>query len=438
MPDMIFTNFEYNNYKNYMEQGLVKLLPKGWQEKYPNLATVYNRSIIAPQVEKRIGDDIGFIPNTVSPFPTPYAHDFGLLPHFSIFFRQDWAKALGMEIKDAYTLKEFTAMLEKFMAEGYNLPGVTRGKVDTWNLSSGGIVSTFIGFQWPEFDRYYKNASGKYVWGPDDTRVFNLLQNMKNAIAKGIVSKNYASFQNDEEVRLFATGQSFAMFSHGWEDYVNLYFTWFKDATGLNPNECIKQAVLLDPDGHYSEYTILNYWCAMYFSPKMSDAKFNRLLSILDYIASSEGQDYLHYGIPGKDWYREGDKIVITREKNKDGSFVDLYALYPVTGMLNHTMINPAAIPNPTLNPDVQASVDTMYNTRRKLGLDVGTLRPIDFDLLFFDGPTYLHTSVDVSGNLIRLATMEGDLRTNYNNWLKESHAVVDPVLAELNAAFGK
>jgi hypothetical protein len=33
---------------------------------------------------------------------------------------------------------------------------------------------------------------------------------------------------------------------------------------------------------------------------------------------------------------------------------------------------------------------------------------------------------------------MDGDLRTNYNNWLKEMHAVVDPVLAELNAAFGK
>jgi putative aldouronate transport system substrate-binding protein len=437
MPDMVFTDFNYQNYKSYMEQGLLKTLPAGWKEKYPNLANVYDLSAIAPEVEKRIGD-IGFIPNTVSPFPIPYIYKGHHIEHWSLFFRQDWAKALGMEIKDAYTLKEFTAMIEKFMAEGYNLPGVTRGKTDTLIVNSGNIVNAFLTYQWPDFSRYYKNASGKYVWGADDPRILPMLQTMKNAIDKGIVSKNYASFQNNEEDRLFSTGQAFAMMTHGWEDYVNMYFTWFKDATGLDPNQCIKQAVLLDSDGHSVEYSTLNYWSALYFNPKMSDAKLNRLLAILDYVASLEGQDYLRYGIPGKDWHREGDKVIITREKDKDGNFVDIYALYPITGLLNHTLMHPSAIPNPTLNPDVQASVNTMYYTKRKLGVDAGTFKYVDFDLLFFDGPIYLHTSIDVGNDLLRLATMEGDLRTNYNNWLKESHAVVDPVLAELNAAFGK
>jgi putative aldouronate transport system substrate-binding protein len=438
MPDLVFDNFNYNDYKNWVDQDLVKRFPDGWKQKYPNLAKVFDGTMLGPELEKRIEGVQAVLPNIIY---------FDYMPtrpkiagHFSLFFRKDWAKALGFEIKNQYTLQEFTAMVEKFMAEGSSLPGVTQGKTDTWNLDTSRVSSAFLGTQWVYSGAIYKDDFGKYVWGPDDPRVFELLRNMKDAINKGVVSRNFASFKNEEQDGLFYTGQAFGMFTHGWIDYVFRYFNEFQAATGLDPFECIQQAVLTDPNGHWQEIEMLNYWSCLYFNPKMSDAKFARLLSILDCIASSEGQDVIRLGFEGKDYTRDGETITITRPKDENGNFKDVATLYPGAGIFSHVTIcqNNFADRSPATPQRYFEPVNTMYATKQKIGVDTGTVRAYNFETFFFDGPNYLKFNIDVGAELVRVAMMDGDLRTNYNNWLKEMHAVVDPVLAELNAAFGK
>jgi len=79
-----------------------------------------------------------------------------------------------------------------------------------------------------------------------------------------------------------------------------------------------------------------------------------------------------------------------------------------------------------------------MFATKKKIGVDTGTVTAVDFDLFFFDGPAYLRFPQNISSEMVRVAMEPGDLRTNYNNWLREMRPLVDPVLAELNAAFGR
>ncbi|MDR0584976.1 MAG: hypothetical protein LBG57_11615 [Treponema sp.] len=437
MPDLVFTDFNYNDYKNWAEQELLKRLPDGWKQKYPNLARLQELSVVGPEVEKRVeGNPATLFNAAYSTLPTSPQ----IATHLSLFFRKDWAEVLGFEIKNQYTLQEFTAMVEKFMAEGFSLPGVTRGRTDTWNLDTGGVATAFLSSQWSNATRFYKDSSGKYVWGPDDPKVLELLRYMKQAIDKGIVSRNFASFKNAEQDSLFATGQAFGMYNHGWIEYVYRYFNQFREATGLDPFERLQQAVLTDANGQCQEYGILNFWSCLYFNPNLSDAKFSRLLSILDYIASDEGQDVIRLGFEGKDYTREGDLITITRAVDASGNFEPISKLYPGAGIYSHITVcaDEFAAKNPAIPQEYQKYPRTMYDTKQKIGVDAGTVLPLNIDLYFHSGPNYLKFNTDVGAELVRVAMMDGDLTANYNNWLREMHAVVDPVLAELNAAFGK
>ena len=439
MPDLIWTDFNFNDYKNYAEQGLIKRFPSGWKQRYPNLAKVFNESMLGPELEKRVQGEQAIIPNIASMMFKQTSPR--LAHHMSIWFRKDWAQALGMPIKDHYTLKEFTAMVEKFNAQGSSLRGVTPGRTGPWNLSTDRL-GVFLETQFVYALSFYKNDSGRYVWGPDDPQVFELVRYMKEAIDKGIVSPNFASYRNQEEDVLFYNGQAFAMYSHGWIEYAARFRNEFQAATGLDPFDCLHQAVLTDDKGLYQQVEQLNFWSCIYFNPKMSDAKFSRLLSLLDYIASPEGQDYIRLGFEGKDYTRNGNVINITRPRDSSGNFQDIMAMYPVTGILSHITIvlDDFANRSPAIPQRYFESVLNMFATKQRIGVDTGTVRAYDFDYFFFDGPNKIKfpSATNIMADIVRVAMMSGDLRTNYNNWLREMRPVVDPVLAELNTAFGR
>ena len=37
MPDVVYSDFQLDEYLKYSQQGMVRTLPEGWEEKYPNL-----------------------------------------------------------------------------------------------------------------------------------------------------------------------------------------------------------------------------------------------------------------------------------------------------------------------------------------------------------------------------------------------------------------
>jgi putative aldouronate transport system substrate-binding protein len=203
----------------------------------------------------------------------------------------------------------------------------------------------------------------------------------------------------------------------------------------------LDETVIVDPNGRFQGYETLNSFGCLFFNPKMSDAKFRRLLSILDYVASDEGQDYIRLGFEGRDYTRTGGNLTITREKGQGGTFVDIHTKYPGAGVYSHVTICPDAFAarDPAIPASYFVPTNAMYATKQKLGVDTGTLRPYNYELAFFGGPNYLKFSaVDIGQELTGVALMQGDLRTNYDRWLRDTHAVVDPVLKELNDAYGK
>jgi putative aldouronate transport system substrate-binding protein len=70
----------------------------------------------------------------------------------------------------------------------------------------------------------------------------------------------------------------------------------------------------------------------------VDDEKMDRILQIYDFLLSDEFATMRAYGLEGKDFKKEGDKIVITRPKNDQGNYVSLSELYPSLGNLFDTL----------------------------------------------------------------------------------------------------
>jgi putative aldouronate transport system substrate-binding protein len=198
--------------------------------------------------------------------------------------------------------------------------------------------------------------------------------------------------------------------------------------------------VVLDEEGSYVPTGRLNNWSVLYFSPGMNDKKFNRLLKILDYTATKEAQDILHLGFEGKDYTKNGNNITITRPLDPNGNPRSMFSLYPYTRLWYHPPItyDDFAGTDPSKPKAYIDVANTMWANKQKYGNDTGTMKNPNIDLQFFNGPNYLKRNLGVRDGIIGLIAQKGDLRTNYDNWIKSLRPVVDPILSELNSALAK
>jgi putative aldouronate transport system substrate-binding protein len=436
MPDWLQTNFSYADYKSWYDQGLIKQFPADWQTRYPNLYELYRMSGISEFLEANVGSPPAAFNNILFKYYPPTSPV--LAQHTVIQFRKDWARAMGVSgFKTAYKLSELLALVEKFQKEGQNLPGVRPGQTDTWTMNADQIMEIFLHSQWASADRFYRDSvDGKYKWGPDDPRVFELVRVMKDAVDRGIVSPNFASFRNNEETLRFFTGGSFMACGTGWVQSVFLDYTRFQESVGLDPFESIQEATIVDKDENYAVEGRFNNWSALYFSPAMSDKKFHRLLTILDYTSTKEAQDIIHMGFEGKDYTMNGNEYVISRPLDSNGTPQEMFALYPYTRLWYHPLITYDDFVgiNPAIPKAYHDVANAMWVTRQKYGNDTGTMKNPDIDLYFFNGPNYLKRNPNmVRDGILGVITESGDLKTNYDNWIRSMRPVVDPILNELN-----
>ena len=64
MPDELFWDFNFSDYMNFSEQGLIKELPEGWEEKYPNLYDTVKQSGIYDYLKEIGGGKFYGFPRT--------------------------------------------------------------------------------------------------------------------------------------------------------------------------------------------------------------------------------------------------------------------------------------------------------------------------------------------------------------------------------------
>ena len=87
---------------------------------------------------------------------------------------------------------------------------------------------------------------------------------------------------------------------------------------------------------------------------------------------------------------------------------------------------------SPNYDKETRETVSHFYKLRDELS-DETTLLPTDYDLAFYSSRAKTQANMDSAKEYAQLILKEGDLETNWKNWVDEKMQLVQPFLDELN-----
>ena len=195
--------------------------------------------------------------------------------------------------------------------------------------------------------------------------------------------------------------------------------------------------IITDDEGNAHDDPSTNYWACNILSPYLDDAKYERLMSIWDYGCTEEGQLRIRLGVPDVDWkYDENGDIQVTLEEQGYATLEDKYtSLYPITGNM-FILSDDYSFINPGFTETARTKVTDLY----KLRGSISTVKDseIDWDLLSYSSQAMNLASMTYADEYANIITKSGDFDTNYDQWVSDKMSMIQPVLDELNAAFGE
>lgn len=425
MPDVHFGTMEIANYYNYVRQGLLRELPQDLDTNYPLLSEADRKTGIAAFLMSKLEGKRYCLPKPVF-YDVPAEP---LTTHLTLWYRKDWADKVGIQVGDTITLEEVEALSRAFITEDpdENGPGNTVGIVSSTNQMFWGIM--------PSFTPYYGSFArigDEYVYGPSLPETLDGLKYMQKLYDEGIIYKDfYTMISEADYLQFFYAGKSGMMFNSTSYFYVPKTYTEFEQANpGLSAEDCLGITNIVADDGKFHDTESMNYWASNYFNPSLTDDELYRILDMMEHVTTPEGQLLANLGFEGKDYVIENDEIVITRPKNDAGAYVlmsDLYKSYMhwncFTILLDNFDVN-----NPSIPAEQRAIVNNNYRIHSE-----GVITPIDYDMSTYSSPIYNHFSLDWLDSYIQLIMKDGDLETNWKEWLESNRTTIEETTADIN-----
>ena len=428
MPDTIFWNFNYIEYLNYVDQGLLKALPDGWKESYPDLA----RMIEATGIEDKITIDgqIYCVPHATFMLFAPLSDTIW---HKSLYVRKDWAEQVGMTVENGQLVslewlgEYITKVQAADLAGNGNTIGLTGDPADLSRL--------FMFLQYIDSNDPFYMKDGQYIWGPTDPKAVDAINTMKDWYEKKLIDPDfYISSKADARNKLYA-GLAAVIAEDGSINNCVLRENEFQAANpGLKYTDCVTLVALCDENGEWGGYSNANYWGANLFSPDIDDAVFDRILQLLDYFCTKEGQELCNLGLEGVDFTKNEDGTYnILRAANEDGTYPSIRNVYPslyyfyIFGVLADDF----SFVDPTVNPEILNAVATLYINK---GASTKRL-PFDAYASLFASDSKAQYSLDINSEIVRLVVTAGaDVEAEWANFIETNRAMWEPVVNDMNA----
>ena len=470
MQDLVTVDTGFSMISEWADQGLIKALPDNWQEAYPNIYNYIKNSSLLSVVTEADGK-VYCIPKAIYyHFTTGDTY----LWHFTLYYRADWAKELGYTFGDTVTLSELCSFIRdcqaKDMAGNGNTVGLT--------LRSG-MLQELMRLGQPYFGTFTK-VNGQYVWGPTMDNTVETIVALKQLYNEGILDPDFYINGNGAEMALFTTGQAAAMIYDGLVgSYGGLINDMVASGVAADTDEALEKTaltVLVNDEGAWRGSETANYCWANVFNPDMPEDKFLRLLDLMDYLYSKEGELVYNMGIRDVAWYEtedgykkiyynaEGDMATADFDKNlyalakaEDGSFVAGEIVGKTTDADNtyQTISYPSQafwfrqailgddfmLVDPGANPNYISRISRCYAARYENAMKNGYCA-LDFDYTFFNSTAKNEYSVDIAGEILRLIAGRDipveNVAAEWNAFIENNRVAWEPVINDLNAAFAK
>ena len=433
MPDICIYDYKPIDAAGYVKQDLLKRLPDKWKIRWPNLAKVFDKTALGPQMESRFNGTY-FLPrarymNNLPGDPLP--------DHFSFYMRKDWAQAVGFPVKSTYTASEIIRFGRLIMEKD---PGKTGDRLIPISESTASAVRLFVQSNSTHYNSFYKDKDGKYKWGAASEDTLKGLKLFKEAYTSKVLNQQFYTVKTDQELEHFfsqgVTGGCYAAAATPFLCYV--FDNFFKKSSEKGAKEYVNMATILGEDNYYHQEDLINFWGATIFNPDIDDNKFERYMDMLDYNCTSEGMLQTNIGFKDVDWTYDsngGYKLILPADQAVSGTT----GKYPSLG--SHTigvtiLSDDFAFDNPNFTKESRMLSKKLYAERCKIATP-DTFTKVDWDLYCYDFPSMRKASFDYNTELANLVTMDGDIETNWRKWIESKMPIIQPVLDELNSRLG-
>lgn len=311
MPDsMIWPSLSISELTEYADQGLIQPLPEGWEEKWPNIAKMVEKSGYSELVKV---DGLTFaIPHaTFGNFNSMEK----LVAHTSVYWRKDWAEQVGMADMGADLTVSF-AELEEYLT-----------KVKEAGLCENAVFSADVGTATTAFRYAVGGISGAdfvatedgYIWGPQQENYAAYVEKMQDWYNRGLLDADYFVKDGATISTEFQEGYLAAMmYSGGVGNYQGLIDNALTATNQDKTDDALRAeyrdkygiATVEAEDGNLYVDGIYNYWMMNTFSPECDEATMERILDVVDWFCTPEGQASERCAIPGQDFTIDENNVV--------------------------------------------------------------------------------------------------------------------------------
>ena len=429
MPDAMMSTFGSDENLGYANEGLIKVLSKGYENNYPNIKASLDMILQRDAFKNEDGQYFA-IPRALEG-SEPYV-DYIM----SIYYRKDLAEKAGVEIKDAYTVEELYNMYEKVQAANPDM--VMFNHIWPDNVLQLGLVQAV-----PEIVAgfYLDKGSNKYVYAFQDPKIVDGIKTFKKFFDAGFIDKEFYSQPMYEARNQFSNNKLFSYF----DGFDVLFFdqvisNYKKSNPDVDANKVIGFAWLLDNEGKYQGVQSGNSWSEWIFNADIEDKVLDRFLTLYDYLLSEEGLYLTNLGREGIDYKIEGEKIISLRKTdpetglpvpfNSDKTVSDFVSPF-ICGALADSRINYL---NPKYSDHVKDTVRKYWEIRKT----APNIKVIEFDLAksSFAGDYYSKSTlkpVEAIYKIIYENSLD-QIEGAWQKWLDENSRQISNILNELNS----
>lgn len=424
MPDVVNWNYVHSEFADYVDQGLVRKFNDGWHDKWQNAARVYDLTGIGAELDEMFGGTYCF----------PVAIYFNNKPadvltqHYQTYMRKDWVEAVDVEVKDYYTWDEILDLCRKLKEKDPGSVGAGFYPITSYsNMLLAGTMGQM--YEHCMNNQFYLGEDGTYKWGPADEETYEALKWVQDAWKEGLIHPEFYTLNQGEDEDMMTIAGTSAMF---WAGGLSANYNMFANEmtqNGMDPDKSLMSAFITDNDGHYHSGEATNYFGALLLSPNMDDESFERVMDVVDFACTDEGQRLMHLGFEGTDFEVESDGSLkaLTEE--------DPMSVYPSIRFFQTlaTRGDDFAIVNPSTPQKYRDKQVEQYKDKAELVTD-DTFAKINWDVTFHSSNAMNQVMFTYPDEYSSLITKEGDLHENWQSWVNEKMSLVQPVLDELNS----
>ncbi|MBD0384101.1 extracellular solute-binding protein [Paenibacillus sedimenti] len=408
-------------YASWAKQGVIKALPDDLS-KYPNIAKIMKLPSVQPL---KVDGKFYMVPRMTYNDSSDWVMDR------AIVYRKDWAAQAGFT-SEPKSFDEFVAMIKAVQKQHPGTVGIA--------LQNKSFLNTIFLSSFPEMSnsKSWTNEGGKWMPSYASSKTVDGIKQLRQLYSEGLLDKDFGIQKEGDGFTKFMNGQAFISFGSSFFGTAANVDTFKKANPGVKVADAVGfMNIWPAADGNRYSFVETPYWSEIFFSNKLDDAKFDRALQLIDYMASEEYDALTRNGIQGVDYKIEGGKALSLL--NADDSLKKKYPITDAMGALaswrggfykaGKVVVNS--------NPDVAAWESYDHDTFVKLKKE-NKPAPINFDVMLMTTPAKDKLGAFYSGaqdDLIKVILGKDDPVKMWQEAIKSYDAKgLQEAIAEVNA----